>query len=159
MHSGVWQPHRNLRRGLRPLFGSRISLIARPHQTPFEASERYPRLWHRHSGSRFAEYLIKLSMKSSQPDFQGRPQFLRSRPKPRLNRQRNLNRTISNGATLGPYRPGRRGKYAQTEWGGRRGSDRHLRSHNPVVCPLSYCNSVEIWGGYHYRCTATNWNP
>jgi hypothetical protein len=123
MHSGVEQPHSNLRRGLSPLFGYRISLIAGPHQTPFGASERCPHSWHRQSGRRFAKCLLKLLMKSSQPDFQGRPKFLRSRPKPKLNWQRNLNRRISNGATLGQYRPGRRGKYAQTEWGGRRGSD------------------------------------
>ena len=36
---------------------------------------------------------------------------------------------------------------------------RHLRFHNPVVCPVSYCNSLEIWGGYYYRCTATNCHP
>ena len=155
MHCGVWQPRSILRRGLRPLFGYRIALIAAPHQTPLEASERCPHLWHRHSGRRFAKCLIKLLMKSSQPAFQGRPQILRSRPKRRLNWQRNLNRTISNWATLGQYRPG--GLKLNGVAGGSR--TRYLRSHNPVVCPVSYCNSLEIWGIYYCRSTANSCNP
>ena len=61
-------------------------------------------------GQAVRRMLDKATNEIIRSSFQGRPQILQSRPKRKLNWQRNLNRTICNGATLGQYRPGRRGK-------------------------------------------------
>ena len=79
--------------------------------------------------------------------FPGTPSDFTVRPRRRLNWRKNLNRTISNWATSGQYRPG--GLKLNGVAGGSR--TRYLRSHNPVVCPVSHCNSLEIWGVYDCR--------
>ena len=69
MHCGFGNPVTTSDGGLSPLFGCRISLIAAPHQIPFETLVRCPHLWHRYSGRRFPKCLITLLMRSSKPGF------------------------------------------------------------------------------------------